>query len=118
MATPSTATAILRRRRRLPILLYQPAPIPSSATTPLAAATGSDYGVALTGAGATGISITQNTIECSLLAGIDITGDAGGATISQNVIANNAAGIVIEAAATNVAPSKPTASRATAVAAW
>ena len=55
-----------------------------------------------TGAGATGITINQNTVENSVGAGIYLTGDAGGATVSQNLLSNNAVGVWVNAAATNV----------------
>ena len=44
-------------------------------------------------AGATGITINQNTVENSVGAGIYLTGDAGGATVSQNLLSNNAVGV-------------------------
>ena len=63
---------------------------------------GNGTGISLDGAGATGITINQNTVENSVGAGIYLTGDAGGATVSQNLLSNNAVGVWVNAAATNV----------------
>ena len=83
------------------ILLYQAGDGTTVTDNTIGATSGSDYGISVVGSGG-GATISQNTIENSELAGIDLDGDVHGTTVNQNFIQNNATGVIIEATATNV----------------